>query len=107
MAYLKTLINKLKIKRHQTIYILYWLLLSYILAALVFWFVVLNRQNIQISQYRKDMIDVDDVSHEEKQNKIDNAQNRNTAQYIGEGVAFLLLIGAGAIFVFGAINKQI
>ena len=62
MAYNKALKNKFKIKRLQTIYILYWFLLSYILAALVFWFIALNRQNIQLSQYRLDMIDVDDVT---------------------------------------------
>jgi len=106
MAYNKALKNKFKIKRLQTIYILYWVLLSYILAALVFWFIALNRQNIQLSRYRQDMIDVDDASHEEKQNKIIISKNRKTAQYIGEGIAFLLLILTGAVSVFRAINRQ-
>jgi two-component system sensor histidine kinase CiaH len=106
MGYNKALKNKFKIKRLYTIYILYWFLLSYILAALVFWFVALNRQNTQLSQYRLDMIDVDDASHEEKQNKIEISKNRKTAQYIGEGIAFLLLIITGAVFVFRAINRQ-
>ncbi len=106
MAYKKALKNKFKIKRLQTIYILYWFLLSYILAALVFWFIALNSQNIQLSQYRLDMIDVDDASHEEKQNKIEISKDRKTAQYIGEGIAFLLLILTGAVFVFRAINRQ-
>src|ERR1700733_154807 len=103
MGYNKALQNKFKIKRLQTIYILYWLLLSYILAALVFWFIALNRQNIQLSQYRLDMIDVDDASHQEKQNKIEISKDRKTAQYIGEGIAFLSLILTGAAFVFRAI----
>ncbi len=103
---LKTLKNKFKIKRLQTIYILYWLLLSYILAALIFWFIALNRQNIQLSKYRLDMIDVDDAMHEQKQNKIEISKNRKTTQYIGEGVTFLLLILTGAVFVFRAINRQ-
>ena len=106
MGYNKALQNKFKIKRLQTIYILYWFLLSYILAALVFWFIALNRQNIQLSRYRLDMIDVDDTSHEEKQNKIEISKNRKTAQYIGEGIAFLLLILTGAVAVFRAINRQ-
>src|SRR4029079_1726023 len=106
MAYNKTLITKFRIKRLQTIYILYWFLLSYILAALVFWFIALNSQNIQLSQYRLDMIDVDDPLHEQKQHKIEISKKRKTAQYIGEGVAFLLLIVAGAVFVFRAINRQ-
>lgn len=106
MANISRLIKKFKIKRHQTIYILYWLLLSYISAALFFWFIALSRQNVQISKYRMDMIDVDDVMHQEKQNNIKVAQQRKTAQYVGEAIAFMLLIGAGAIFVFRAINRQ-
>lgn len=103
---LRKLKNKFKIKRLQTIYILYWFLLSYILAALIFWFIALNRQNIQLSKYRLDMIDVDDPAHEQKQKKIEIAKNRKTTQYIGEGVTFLLLILTGAVFVFRAINRQ-
>jgi two-component system sensor histidine kinase CiaH len=101
--FLKT---RFKIKRPVTIYILYWFLLSYILGALIFWFILLNTQNQQISQYRFDMIDVDDVSHQQKQNEIEDARDQNEAQYIGEGVFFLILITAGAIFVFRAINRQ-
>jgi signal transduction histidine kinase len=52
------------------------------------------------------MIDVDDVSHQQKQNEIADARNRNTAQYLGEGIFFLILISAGAVFVFRAINRQ-
>lgn len=106
MAYNDALKSRLKIKRLQTIYILYWFLLSYILAVLVFWFVILNRQNLQLSQYQQDLIDVDDVLHEQKQLEITQEKNTNTAQYIGEGITFLFLIGTGAIFVFRAINRQ-
>ena len=60
MAHLKSLSNNFKIKRLRTIYILYWFLLSYMIAALVFWFIALNQQNIQLSRYRLDMIDVND-----------------------------------------------
>ena len=98
--------SRFKIKRHLTIYILYWFLLSYILAALVFWFVVLNKQNLRLSEYQQDLIDVDDVMHEQKQREIVTEKNTNAAQYIGEGITFLILIGAGAIFVFRAINRQ-
>ncbi len=106
MANNNALKSRFKIKRPLTIYILYWFLLSYILAALVFWFFVLNKQNLQLSRYQQDMIDVDDVLHEQKQRLIAKEQNTNTVQYIGEGITFILLIGAGAIFVFRAINRQ-
>ncbi|MEO8412021.1 MAG: ATP-binding protein [Ginsengibacter sp.] len=98
--------NRFKIKRHQTIYILYWFLLSYILAALIFWYIALINQNTQLTKYRLDVIDVDDTLHHQKQANIAREKSRKTAQYTGEGIAFLLLISAGAIFVFRAINRQ-
>ncbi len=107
MAYLKSLTNKFKIKRLRTIYILYWFLLTYIIAALVFWFIALNRQNIELSRYRLDMIDVNDENHDLKERNIQDSKNRKTAQYLGEGVTFFLLIAAGAVFVFRAINRQL
>jgi two-component system, OmpR family, sensor histidine kinase CiaH len=106
MVYNGVLKRRFKIKRPLTIYILYWFLFSYILAALFFWFIVLNKQNEQLSKFRLDMIDVDDALHEQKQNEIADARDRNTAQYIGEGVSFLLFLLAGAILVFRAINRQ-
>ncbi len=107
MKYSKSLTNNLKIKRVRTIYILYWFLLTYIIAALVFWFIALNRQNIEISRYRLDMIDVDDENHDLKERNILDSRSRKTAQYLGEGIAFFLLIATGAIFVFRAINRQL
>ncbi len=107
MAYLKPLTNKFKIKRLRTIYILYWFLLTYIIAALVFWFIALNRQNIELSRYRLDMIDVNDENHNQKARNIEDSKNRKTTQYLGEGITFFLLIVAGAIFVFRAINRQL
>jgi two-component system sensor histidine kinase CiaH len=98
--------NRFKVKRLLTIYILYWFLLAYILAALVFWFITLNSQNIQLSQYRLDMIDVDDAMHQQKQQQIADATDRNTTQYLGEGITFLILICSGAVFVFRIINRQ-
>ncbi|MEO6290381.1 MAG: ATP-binding protein [Ginsengibacter sp.] len=107
MAYLKSLTNKLKIKRLRTIYILYWFLLTYILAALVFWFIALNQQNNDLSRYRLDMIDVDDKNRDVKLLRIHDSKKRKTAQYIGEGVTFFLLTVAGAVYVFRIINRQL
>lgn len=107
MAYLKLLTNKFKIKRLRTIYILYWFLLTYIIAALVFWFIALNRQNREISRYRLDMIDVNDENHDLKERSIQDSKRRKTTQYLGEGITFFLLIVAGAVFVFRAINRQL
>lgn len=49
----------------------------------------------------------DDPSFEEKLAKIETDKKRKTAQYIGEGSIFFLLISAGAIFVYRAVNRQL
>src|SRR5665647_3582087 len=106
MAY-QAIKNKLKKRPLRIIFILYWLLLAYILAALVFWFIVLNKQNVELSHYKLDLIDVDDSLHSQKVEEITTEKDRKTAQYLGEGITFLLLIGAGAVFVFRIINRQL
>ncbi len=107
MARLKSLTNNFKIKRLRTIYILYWFLLTYVVAALVFWFIALNQQNIELSRYRLDMIDANDKKYDHEVRNIYEAKRRKTAQYLGEGITFFLLIVAGAVFVFRAIKRQL
>ena len=107
MPYNEALRKKLHIKRPQTIFILYWILLSYILVILVFWFKVLNKQNEQISRYRMDMVEVNDPFRGEKQHEIEYIRNRDKAQYMGEAITFLILLAAGAVIVFRAINRQL
>ncbi len=107
MAFPGSLVSKFKIKRLRTIYILYWLLLTYIVAALVFWFIALNRQNLELSRYRLDMIDVNDENHDLKERIIQDSKSRKTTQYLGEGITFFLLIVAGAVFVFRVIKRQL
>ncbi|MDP4285462.1 MAG: ATP-binding protein [Bacteroidota bacterium] len=106
MAY-QTFKNKLKKRPLRIIYLLYWFLLAYILAALVFWFIVLNKQNMELSHYKLDMIDVDDSLHIQKVENIATEKSKKTAQYFGEGITFLLLISFGAVVVFKVINKQL
>ncbi|MDQ6762355.1 MAG: ATP-binding protein, partial [Bacteroidota bacterium] len=107
MAYLESLTNKLKIKRLRTIYILYWFLLTYIVAALIFWYIALNKQNDELTFYRLEMINEHDPAAMKNMRKIAEAKNRKTFQYIGEGATFFLLIVTGAVFVFRAINRQL
>ena len=90
----------------RVIYIFYWLLLAYIIAALVFWFISLNDQNVELSRYKLEIMDLNDVKHVEKEKKILAEKARKTTQYAGEGITFLLLIVAGAVFVFRIIKKQ-
>ncbi len=87
--------------------VVYWVLLLYIVAALVWWFVALSNQNKLMAQMRLAEINKDDTSYLQKVASIQAAQQRKTAQYIGEGSIFLILILVGAVFVYRATRRQI
>lgn len=96
-----------KTKKLRSIFILYWFLLAYIIAALVWWFIALNRQNDQMAQYELQQLDPAEKNYTAEQNKIRSAQKRKNTQYIGEGVTFFLLIVAGAVFVYRAVMRRL
>jgi signal transduction histidine kinase len=99
--------NKFKVRPLRIIFIFYWFLLAYILAALIFWFIDLNNQNKELTELRLHAVNVHDAHFIQKVNRIEDARNRKTAQYIGEGVTFLLMIIAGAVYIFRIIKKQL
>jgi two-component system, OmpR family, sensor histidine kinase CiaH len=96
-----------KIKKIRYIFLIYWFLLAYIIAALVWWFVALNRQNNQMSNYKLQELNPNHTGYTQQVNKIQQVQKRKTAQYLGEGITFFLLIVAGAVFVFRAVRRQL
>ncbi len=96
-----------KSKKLRFIFILYWFLLAYIVAALVWWFIALNEQNRQMTRYKILEQNVTDKDYASRISNITREQKRKTAQYAGEGSIFLLLILAGAVFVFRAVRKQL
>jgi signal transduction histidine kinase len=106
MAY-QNLKNKFKVRPLRIIYIFYWFLLAYILAALTFWFIELNKQNRQLTSFKFQTVSANDSHYLQKQKNIQFENERKTAQYIGEGATFLLLILTGAVLVFRLINKQL
>jgi two-component system sensor histidine kinase CiaH len=96
-----------KSKKFRYIFFLYWFLLAYILAALVFWFIALNRQNRQMTKYETEQLDPADKNYQAALENIRSLEKRKTAQYLGEGVTFFLLIVAGAVFVFRAVRREL
>ncbi len=87
--------------------IVYWVLLLYMIAALVWWFIALQNQNNLMANMRLVELKKDDPAYLQKVAIIEDSQRRKTAQYIGEGSTFLALILLGAVFVFRAVRKQI
>jgi len=90
--------------------IVFWVLLIYILAALVWWFVTLEKQNQQITdlKYQNFLLqpDTGSVKHTNSLSKIDSDNKRNYTKYVGEGVTFLFLIVIGAFFIYRSVRRQ-
>jgi len=92
--------------------IVYWFLLVYILGALIWWLVLLQKQNENIAQLKLKEISNTDSSlnpgaYSKELNAIYNEKKRNTAKYISEGITFLALILVGAVFVYRAVGRQL
>lgn len=98
-------------KRLQRTTFLYWMLLSYIVAALAWWFISLERQSLEIAalKYRsieaqRDSLSATQLARETE--LIRRETKRNTGKYIGEGGTFFILIMVGAAFVYRAVRRQ-
>lgn len=87
--------------------IIYWILLSYIVAALIWWFIALHRQNEAMYLMRVAEINKDDPGFAAKLALLVEYRTRKEAQYIGEGLTFLVLILVGALFVYRAVRRQL
>ena len=98
-------------KRLRRTTFIYWMLLFYIVAALAWWFISLEKQNSRIAglHYRNIDLEKDSLSVIKWADKISAIQketNRNTGKYISEGMTFFLLIMIGAAFVYRSIRRQ-
>ena len=98
-------------KRFRFITVVYWLLLLHIVAALVWWFISLEKQNqnltdLRLSELNSEKATLDPQNFDRQLYKIDNDSKRNTEKYIAEGVTFLILILIGAFFVYRSVRKQ-
>ena len=87
--------------------IIYWFLLSYILAALIWWFIELWRQNTNDFNFKLAQIERTDPYFAARSNDLYLARKKKESQFIGEGVFFLLMTMTGAVFVYRSARRQI
>ena len=99
-------------KRFRRATFIYWLLLLYIIAALVWWFISLNNNADMMQDFKTRQINAT-ISKQQtaglyqiESDKINTAHSREKTKYIGEGAIFLLLILIGAGFVYRSVNRQ-
>lgn len=98
-------------KKFRLITFVYWLLLLYIVAALVWWFISLERQNTKMRDLHLESLanTTQNYTPEKLQQltgDINSQYSRNRIKYIGEGVAFFILILIGASFVYRSVRRQ-
>ena len=86
---------------------MYWLLLVYTVFAIGWWYIELNNHNATIYKIEKNDLDAKDTNYELELNRIENENNRNRQQFLAEAIVFLLVIIAGAIFIFRRIIKEL
>lgn len=96
-----------KSKKLRFLFIFFWFLLAYILAALIWWFIALNNQNRQMTQYKLDQLNQTSPKNPARETMIREDEKRKTAQFAGEGSIFFLLIITGAVFVYRAVSRQL
>lgn len=96
-----------KTQKLAIVTLVYWFLLVYMVAALCWWFIALEKQNQDITNIRLGILQKDDPGYYTKVVAIEDNKKRKTAQYIGEGTTFLALMVVGAVFVFRATRRQL
>jgi two-component system, OmpR family, sensor histidine kinase CiaH len=100
-------------KRLRAAILSFWLLLGYIIAALVWWFITLEQQNREIARIKTTPAIVNippetgNAVNALEAAKVANLRKRRTFKYAGEGVTFLVIILLGAAFVYRGVKKQL
>jgi len=98
-------------KRLQRTTFIFWILFGYVVAALVWWYISLEKQNRQIENARMETLRlqkerISSAQHTIILASIQNETKRNTAKYIAEGITFFIFILLGAALVYRSIRKH-
>ena len=101
--------NRKKIRRAT---IIYWLMLIYIVAALAWWFISLQRQSYSLIDFKLKQLNatIDSAGspllYQSEFNAILAEKKRVTVMHLSEGLFFFALIILAAIFVFRTVKRQ-
>ena len=100
-----------KINRKLTaVKVVYWALLTYMIAALLWWFIALVKQNDTLVAVQLQQITGTQAQPTVPKQTVEQLlkmQSRKRVQYIAEGLTFLALILVGAVYVYRATRRQI
>lgn len=98
--------HKTSSKRSHSFSNWFWILLTYVVAALVWWFISLEKQNTTMSTLRLQQLDASQPDYAAQVQAIQQLKKRNTTKHVSEGITFLALILVGAVFVYRSIRRQ-
>ena len=87
--------------------IIYWLFLTYMVAAFIWWYVALVQQNELLTATKIETLTAKGIIDQAQIASIEAFATRKTKQYVGEGLTFLLLFLLGAIYVYRSLLKQL
>jgi len=98
-------------KRIKQLTYLYWFVLLYVVAALIWWFISLEKQNRSMARLREANLnaarsELTLAQYQSALNEIQDSTRRNTGKYLAEGITFLTLALTGAVFVYRSVRKQ-
>ena len=91
---------------------IYWLMLTYIVAALVWWFISLEKQNHSLADFRFKQLNatidrsVSPALYQQEYNQIAAERRRVNIMHLSEGLFFMALIIFAAAFVFRSVRRQ-
>ena len=97
----------IKVNNLKLVSLIYWVFLTYMIAAFIWWYVSLEKQNNEIAAIKFQSIQINDPSLKAKTHAIQDFQLRKTKQFIGEGLTILVLFLLGAIYVYRSLMKQL
>ena len=86
---------------------IYWIFLTYMIAAFIWWYVSLEKQNDQITQIKLEQLSVKPGINKANYEQLLNYQERKRKQFLGEGITFLFLFLLGPFYVYRSLIKQL
>jgi two-component system sensor histidine kinase CiaH len=102
-------INRKRIRRAT---IIYWLMLFYIVSALAWWFISLQKQSRLLAEYKLRQLSAQldsassPYSYQEGYKAILEDKRTDSIKHLSEGLFFLALIIIAAVFVFRSVRRQ-
>lgn len=95
----------------KSVSFVYFLVMAYTIAALVWWGILLFRQSEQIRGFEQQNLSLrvdslaQPVEHQLQLQRINKEEHMRSFKYLGEGIIFLGIILLGALFVYRAVWK--